>query len=155
VLFLMNRIQFVGNSVGANISRLPGFGEVAIESWNGGRVAVVVDEEIWAVDAGSRDTFDLLHGISHVHGEIVIARHVNHDGPFFVSHGEVLLVRNEKKAQKNQRKSLIRTMSLIADQRYTAILPSREKAKLVRNSDLKLVNCFGGPPSSGLLQTLS
>src|SRR6185369_10109193 len=43
-------------------------------------------------------------------------------------------------------------MSRDAVKRYAAILPSREIAKLFMNSDLNLVSCFGGPPSSGVLQ---
>src|SRR5688500_15117871 len=52
------------------------------------------------------------------------------------------------------RKSLISTMSLVAETRYTAIVPSREMAKLLIKFDLKFVNCFGAVPSIGWVQTL-
>src|SRR5689334_4957789 len=54
----------------------------------------------------------------------------------------------------SQRKSLIRTISLDAEKRYAAILPSRPMAKLLMKPELKLVTCFGGPPSSETVQTL-
>src|ERR1044072_1562147 len=53
----------------------------------------------------------------------------------------------------SQRKSLIRTISLDAEKRYAAILPSRPIAKLLMKPELKLLSCFGGPPSSETLQT--
>jgi hypothetical protein len=53
------------------------------------------------------------------------------------------------------RKFLISTMSLVAETRYTAMVPSREMAKLLIKFDLKFVNCFGAVPSIGWVQTLT
>src|SRR6185436_12519856 len=51
------------------------------------------------------------------------------------------------------RKLLIRTTSLLVVLRpYASRLPSGDQSKLKKVPEVKLVNCFGGPPSSGWIQ---
>src|SRR5204863_9877959 len=53
------------------------------------------------------------------------------------------------------RKSLIKTASLVVAPRpYTSCLPSLDQSNEKRLSAAKLVNCFGGPPSSDWIQRL-
>src|SRR5262249_19665398 len=127
------------------ISGFAGLREITIQRWNRGRVAVVINKQVWTIDTGIRDALDLFHRIGHINGEIIVTRHVDHYGPLFFHSGPP-----RENPQITQRrisvicgwfedpylKSLISTMSLVADQRYVAILPSREIAKLVTNSDL-------------------
>src|ERR1051326_3443323 len=61
---------------------------MGVERGSGGGVAVVVNEEIGTIGAGIGDAFYLFERVGHVDGEVIVTRHVDHDGPFFLRHWE-------------------------------------------------------------------
>src|SRR4051812_43684491 len=67
--------------------------------------------------------------------------------------GVVRKVRQRRHARGRARlhhfRFVIRTASLLKCPREKAILPSREKSKLIMRSEAKCVSCFAGPPAIG------
>src|SRR6185369_12117511 len=70
VFFLRHLVLLVRHFVRPDVSSFPRFREITVKGGNRGRVAVVVNEKVWAVSAWCRHTFDLLHGVSHIDGEV-------------------------------------------------------------------------------------